>query len=399
MTLEIALVHGGTRVALAPGGLDAEDAGYNQIVAAVQARTLPAASLIETPPVHQRVREPAGSAIDLWQRYASRAALRDATHAIERLLEAANRGAAVYLEYSDGSGGVDDAWRSRLLAAHLQWPADQQLRLRNNELAVTIELTREPYWMGARRELLSSRPVGHGGTFAVENAAGVTETPLEVRIGWPGTANLRVYIAAGPVAVPGGSFVSTSIQSASLAAGTETVWRRVAVPSSGSGWRRLILAHSASGSALTALRGNNIWLSAGVGSNSMEFRRSDWRRLGYLEGRESSFTDLGVHYVDGDRVWLRAFCGRAVSTGAGTLYFAPAERWRSYVAMGTPAGTLVDDGGEVVSDAGGVAAAGDVLTAVPGERVEYLALVETASGVRTATVDIGAFYRPRRLTI
>jgi len=234
-------------VALAPGGLDAEDAGYNQIVAAVQARTLPAASLMETPPVHQRVREPAGSAIDLFQKYASRAALRDATHAIERLLEAANRGAAVYLEYSDGSGGVDDAWRSRLLAGHLQWPTDQQLRLRNNELAATIELTREPYWTGARRELLSARSVGNGGTFAIADAAGVTETPLEVRIGWPNTANLRVYIAAGPVAVAG-SFASTSIQSASLAAGTETA--RPMRPASGR-----VAGEPASGVARTRFNG------------------------------------------------------------------------------------------------------------------------------------------------
>ena len=397
MTLTLHLVQGGTRIELLTGAMDAGDAGYNQIVAPVQAQTLAAASLTETAPVHQRIRQPAQTSVDLYQKFSSAAALRTATHALERMLEAANRGGDVTLEYSDGSGGVDDAWLSRILAGHMQWPTDQQLRLRNRELAATINLTRDGYWRGARRSLVGSASRAHGSTFAIDNASGVIETPLEVRIAWPSTANLRVHLAGGGVAAAG-SFVSGSIATANLSAGTDTVWRKVSVPANGAGWRRLIVAHSATGSALTTLRGRDIWLRVGFGSSSVEWRKAGWRRLGYLHGVESSFTDLGVHYVDAGTVWLRAFCATAVATGAATLIFAPAEQWRSYAAMGTPTGTLVDDGGQV-SGAAGVVASGDALTAIPGERTEYVALVETASGVRTATPSIGAFYRPRRLTI
>ena len=397
MTLLLSLVQGTNKVELPLGAVGGVDGGYNQTVAPVQARTLAAASLTETSAVHQRIRDPVSDGIDLYERYASASALRDATHELELMLEAANRGGDVRLEYSDGSGGVDDAWQSGILAASLQWPSDQLLRLRNKELAVTINLTRDAYWMGERRALVTAASRAHGAVVTIDNASGVTEAPLEVQIVWPSTAELRVVLAGGVVATAG-SLQSASISTITLPGRTETVWRKVSVPAAVSGWRRVILASGVSGSALTTLREEDMWLSVGIGSSAAEWRRAEWRRFGYLDGRESSFVDLGTFYMDGDTVWLRAWAASTLATGSARLYFAPAEQWRSYVGMGTPTGTLVDDAGEV-SGAGGVVVSGDVLTAIPGERTAYLALVETASGVRTATPSVGVFYRPRRLTI
>ena len=134
------------KVALPLGVVGGNVGGWHIETAPVQAQSLLPHSVTEGPAVHERVRDLVSERIDLWIKEQSSAqALRDKVQGIERLLERANAGNRVWLEYDSGEPS-DNLWRSPVKAGMLAFGPDMQLRWQQRQAQLQLTVSREPWW-------------------------------------------------------------------------------------------------------------------------------------------------------------------------------------------------------------------------------------------------------------
>ena len=393
--------------------------GWHLTNAPVRAQSLVPHAVHDGPAVHERTRDLVSETVNVWlPQQASTTALRDRVQAIERLLETANRGGAVWIEYDSGEPD-DNLWRSPVMAGDLAWQRDMRLRWRNRDAQLQVRYSREPWWEGDSRVAQLARgstlrnaaapAIGQAGsvTARASNAAGTLPAPLTLTWTLPGSSrsNLRFYAFHRHDASDSHAGIYTAtitIARTNLQARTESRIAAAAVPTATPAWRRVILESVTGAPERDADRNAPLWLRAGPGTATDALALGPWTRAGYYEGRASRFSDLGPLYLDRAFVYVHAWSESALETSAMRIHLAPVDGYRSYhVAGSSPAGArLVDAGGALSGPAAGATAAeGEPLLLTPGRAGEFFMLAEDADGNTPDPMTLAAAWRPRRLSI
>ena len=409
----------GNESALPIGVQGSAAGGWHLTSAPVQAQSLIPHAVHDGPAVHERTRDLVGETVNVWlPKQASTSALRDKVQAIELLLEKANRGGSVWVEYDTGEA-ADNLWRSPVMAGDLAWQRDMRLRWRNRDAQLQVRYAREPWWQGNSRtaQLASGStltdaaapPIGQGGrvTVRASNAAGTLPAPLALTWTLPaaGVQALRWYAFQRQDASDsnaGRYTLATRMARTNVQAATESQVYRAAVPAGTVGWRRVLVEATTGATERQADRDATLWLRTAQGSTSEMLERGAWTRAGFYEGRPSRFTDLGPLYVERPQLYLLAWSATALQTAAMRVHLAPVDGYRSYHAAGlSPAGgTLVDAGGRLSGAAASAAQAeGEPLLLTPGRAGELFVLAEDRAGETPGAMTLTAVWRPRRLSI
>ena len=210
MTLQLRLYDDdGNQAPLPVGVLGGPVGGWSLQSAPVRAQSLMPYAVHDGPAVHERTRDLVSESVEVWiPKQASSYDLRDKVQAIETLLEKANRGGEVWVEYNTGEAS-DNLWRSPLMAGGLAWGPDMRLRWRNWEAHVRVIYSREPWWQGDSRTAqlasgstlanASAPTVGQAGrvTARASNDAGVLPAPFKL------TWTLPSHVGGGPARLRG----------------------------------------------------------------------------------------------------------------------------------------------------------------------------------------------------
>ena len=420
MTLQLRLYDDdGNQAPLPVGVLGGPVGGWSLQSAPVRAQSLMPYAVHDGPAVHERTRDLVSETVEVWiPKQASSYDLRDKVQAIETLLEKANRGGEVWVEYNTGEAS-DNLWRSPLMAGGLAWGPDMRLRWRNWEAHVRVQYSREPWWQGDSRtaQLASGSTlananaptVGQAGrvTARASNAAGVLPAPFKLTWTLPNTSveDLRVYATQKHDASNSSAglyTVASSIARTNLTAKTQSQILAAAMPSGTSGWRRVLVEATGAAALRNADRDAALWLRAGQGTAADLVERGAWTRAGYYEGRASRFSDLGTLYLARSHVYIMAYANGALQSSPMRVHLLPTDGYRSYhVAGASPAsGALFDDGGELSGTAAGAGMAdGEPLLLTPGRASELFVLMEDGAGDSPDDMTLAAAYRPRRLSI
>ena len=420
MTLQLRLYDDdGNQAPLPVGVLGGPVGGWSLQSAPVRAQSLMPYAVHDGPAVHERTRDLVSESVAVWiPKQASSFDLRAKVQAIETLLEKANRGGEVWVEYNTGEAS-DNLWRSPLMAGGLAWGPDMRLRWRNWEAHVRVQYSREPWWQGDSRTAQLARgstlanasapTVGQAGrvTARASNDEGTLPAPLKLMWTLPSSPveGLRFYAAQRHDASDSNAgvyTVSSSIARTSLTAQTQSQILAAVMPSGTRGWRRVVVEATGAASLRNADRAAALWLRAGQGTSTDLVERGAWTRAGYYEGRESRFTDLGPLYLERSHVYILAYVDGGRQTSPMRVHLLPTDGYRSYFLAGdSPAsGMLVDDGGELSGPAAGAGMAdGEPLLLTPGRASELMVLAEDGDGSSPGNMTLAATWRPRRLSI
>ena len=409
----------GNEAALPIGIVGHAVGGWSFQSAPVRAQSLMPYAVHDGPSVHERTRDLVSETANVWlPKETTIAGLSGKVQGIERLLEKANRGGIVWVEY-DTTEAADNRWRSPVMAGNLAWQPDMQLRLRDQNAQVTVMYSREPWWEGDRRtaQLASGSTLANASAPTVGQAGRVTARasnddgtlPAPMRLTWslPSSSveGLRFYAAQRHDASDSSAgvyTVSSSIARTSLTAQTQAQILAAAMPSGTSGWRRVVVEATGAASLRNADRAAALWLRAGQGTSTELVERGAWTRAGYYEGRESRFTDLGPLYLDRSHVYILAYVDGGLQTSPMRVHLLPTDGYRSYFLAGDSlaSGTLVDDGVELGGTAAGAGMAdGEPLLLTPGRASELMVLMEDGDGSSPGNMTLAATWRPRRLSI
>ena len=409
----------GNEAALPAGEIGSSLGGWHIQSAPVRAQSLMPYAVHDGPAVHERTRDLVSETANVWiRKQATPAALRAKIQAIETLVEKANQGSTVWVEY-DTSEASDNAWRSPLMAGNVAWQADMRLRLRNSDAQVQVSYSREPWWEGDSRTAQLARgaslvnasapSVSHAGRVSARasNDDGILPAPLKLTWTLPTTSveELRFYVAQRYDASDSNAgvyTVATTLGRTNIAAETESALLTAAVPSGTGGWRRVVVEATGNATQRTSDRDGPLWLRAGLGTADEQIERASWVRAGYYEGRESRFSDLGPLYISRSHLWLRAWSDTAIQTSSMRIHLLPTDGYRAYYVAGDSlaGGTLIDENGELSGTAAGPAMSeGEPILLTPGRASEFVLLSETEDGSLPGSMTVAATYRPRRLSI
>ena len=420
MTIQLRLYDdGNTEAALPLGVVGGNVGGWHIETAPVQAQSLMPHSATDGPAVHERVRDLVSERIDVWIReQPSAAALRDKVQAIERLLERANAGNTVWLEYDTGEAS-DNLWRSPVKAGMLGFGPDMRLRWQQRQAQLQLNVTREPWWeayssdmvmlgQGATlMDVVGSAVVSNGGqvTARAANAVGVLPAPLALKMTLPSASEsgLRIYVGQRNDASndAAGSYTLAAISSPMALSGATETLEKLVVSEAMQGWWRVIVESTGTSSQRAADRTANLWLRAALGDASEQIEKGSWSRAGYFAGRESRYTDLGPLYVNRSHLWLLGYA-EALTPSSLRVHLLPVDGFRAYHIAGDSAasGELIDTDGELSGLGAKTASAeGEALLLTPGRASELVFLTETAAGEAAGQMSVAAEVRPRRLTI
>lgn len=391
------------------GIIDRNVSPWTPASAPVNAQSLMPYSVTDGPAVHERVRNLVREEFNLFFRQEmTHADLRVKVQAIEKLLEAANAGEKVYLEYNTGET-LNPSWRSPIQAGDLAWQSDMRQRWRDMQANVRVTAMREPWWERSTTQSVTVMESAANDTLSIDAATEVLPAPLALTLTMPAASrtDLRLYMAMqiDPPSTPVYRVAST-IASRALTASTNTVLLNgVATPNTAMGWRRIIVQNNGTAGQRTLARNGPLWLRGAIGVGTEKTVQGSWKQAHYYESRESRFTDLGSFYFDASNVlFVDAWIGSDLTaTGAMTVLLVPTDGYRSYHLPGASgSGTVIDTDGEISGTLSHqVAADGSPLLINPRHDIVVFSFAETENGGSFDPSDVGysAEYRPRRLTL
>ena len=422
MTLQLRLYDDeGNEAALPIGVLGGPVGGWSLQSAPVRAQSLMPYAVHDGPAVHERTRDLVSETVEVWiPKQASSYDLRAKVQAIETLLEKANRGGEVWVEYNTGEAS-DNLWRSPLMAGGLAWGPDMRLRWRNWEaharvhlLARTVVAGRQPHGAAGERvdagerERADGRAGGPGDGARVERG-GRAASPVQPDVDAAKQRRLstcaftRRRSTTRRPATPGLYTVASSIARTNLTPKTQSQILAAAMPSArraagGECWSKPRARARCETPTATrrcgygpgrARRPNWSNAARGPGPDTTKDGRADSAIWEHFTWRAATFTSWHTPTARCRRRRCGYTCCRPTAT-------AP-----TFMAGDSPtSGTLVDDGGELSGTAAGAGMAdGEPLLLTPGRASELFVLMEDGAGDSPGDMTLAAAYRPRRLSI
>ena len=351
--------------------------------AQVEARTLRAASDVDGPSIHPRVRSLVHEEIVL---------LVDDTTVIQqisRLLNAINAGTASGWLRAQRLG-EDDVWRSPVRGGSIQL-SGASWRYNDLRRLYFVTIFREPWFES------TAAPTSLG-THALRTRTAITLTapasgtlaaPLILTLRASGDVNeaLRLHLfqdraapsswtpnyrCAGIGTLTGGDLRFTTVRPSGKNLGRATVYRPILTPTS-------------SDNHVADERGDEAFSLAYGASSTVLWAETDLGQLGYVDGRDSIFTALGWAEIDEDVDYLRLRShARPFTLDTGwQLHMAPSDGCVCQVVTGT--GALIDG----------------PLYLAPSERCVILPFIETVAAAEYSgtALSLQASIRPRISTI
>ena len=377
---------------------------------AVNAKSLIPYSITHAPAVSERTRGFLSENIPLWiHGYNDYSSLKEGINNIERLIERANRGQNVWVEYDDQRGN-DNLWRSPVVAGVLSLTNQTFLNFRQNKATVVASVTRQPWWEGSERIVnLGSNAIVNGGPISIlPDMDGVVATPLKLTItkSSGATSNgVRMYLFKKNNTRETVQDYSIGTTTSRSLIANENVITMATVNMSAlqDGWYRVWLG-GASSSSMQTLRSASVWRTA-TGSANRWLTTGSWTRPGRIGSHQSRYTDIGRIYV-GQRTHLhiQSWALQNHSSPVQTIYVLPAEGYRELYVAGSFANTntLIDNGINKKiegTQAAATQASGTHLSMIPGEHSEIVVLTEDSTGGISGNYTLTAHHRPRRSTL
>ena len=379
----------------------------------VNAQSLIPYSIVHAPAVAERTRDFLSENIPLWvYGYNDYDSLKQGINDIERLIERANRGKNVWVEYDDQRGD-DNLWRSPVVAGVLSLTSQTFLNFRENKAALVASVTRQPWWEGPERIVnLDTNTITNGGTISIlPDMDGVVATPLKLTITKSSgvtSSGVRMHLfkktntQETPQNYNIGSTNSMSFDDTTRE--TVTTMATVNMSALQKGWYDVWLGGSSS-SNMRTLRSASVWRFVPGSANRWMAPEGTWTQPGRIGNHQSRYTNLGRVYV-GQRthVHIQSWALQNHSSPSQTIYMMPTNGYRGIYVAGSFANsnTLIDNGTEEKiegTQAADAIAVGEPLSMMPGEYSEIVVLTEDSNGGVSGNYTLTAHHRPRRSTL
>ena len=379
----------------------------------VNAQSLIPYSIVHAPAVAERTRDFLSENIPLWvYGYNDYDSLKQGINDIERLIERANRGKNVWVEYDDQRGD-DNLWRSPVVAGVLSLTNQTFLNFRENKAALVASVTRQPWWEGPERIVnLDTNTITNGGTISIlPDMDGVVATPLKLTITKSSgvtSSGVRMHLfkktntQETPQNYNIGSTNSMSFDDTTRE--TVTTMATVNMSALQKGWYDVWLGGSSS-SNMRTLRSASVWRFVPGNANRWMTPEGRWTQPGRIGNHQSRYTNLGRVYV-GQRthVHIQSWALQNHSSPSQTIYMMPTDGYRGIYVAGSFANsnTLIDNGTEEKiegTQAASTRAVGEPLSMIPGEYSEIVVLTEDSTGGVSGNYTLTAHHRPRRSTL
>ena len=379
----------------------------------VDVQSLVPYSTINGPVITERTRNLLSENIPLWlSGFTTYVELKENINIIEILIEKANNGREVWVEYTDQLG-TDSTWRSPVMAGVFGMTNETLFNLRENKAFMLASLTRQPWWEGVEQDVnMSGNIIANGSPISIleTNEEGVMETPIKMtltKITGAASAGARVYMFQKHNTESTRQNYNIGLTSSLIFGNsnleTATTASVLNIGNLSEGWYRVWLGGLAA-SSMETLRESSVW-RWGLGNSSTYTITGPWVSSGRVGSHQSRYTDLGSIYVgQSSHVHIQSLATKGHSSASQPVYVLPTNNYREFYFSGSFSNTdtVIDDG--IGKDVGGSMAGvaqghGQTPMLVPRENSELVILAEDASGNISSTYSIAAKYRPRRNTI
>lgn len=368
-------------------------------------------SLVEGPSVAERSRGLLAENIPLWmQGYDNYGSLKEGINNIERLIEKANYGRDVWVEYDDHQSS-DNAWRSPILAGAFAMTNQTLLDLRVGKAAMFASITRQPWWEGDERVTnLSGTSVSNGSAISLlaNNEVGVMSMPLKFTFTKGSGASSpasRIYIFQKYDTESTRQTYNIGSISGRTISNLESVTTMATLDMSSlqDGWYRVWLGGS-SASNISTLRTSSLWRWA-VGNSGSIVDVGFWTQAGRVGSHQSRYTDLGsVRVGQRSHLHIQSMATSSHTSPPQHVYLLPTDGYRELFVSASVhhGGTLIDDG--ITKNLGGTVsptamAYGEPLYMSPGKYSEIVIMTEDSSGNTVPGYTLASTHRPRRSTV